>query len=134
MQLAAQFRNLERLGHVIDGPHARGFHGALNGSVLRENEHGRLRIGIANALEQFDAPQLRDSQVGQHDVHGNLVEYLQRLFCSGGHSRAQPGLGGDVPAKIANLILVVNDQHGDRRRAVEGLCRSCSARQVDSPF
>ena len=112
IQLAAKIGNVERLGDVVGGPHARSLHRAFNRAVLRENDHGSLRIELADALEKFQTSQLRDAQIGEYDVHRILVEYFERLLSGGSHPGTQAGIDHDLATKIPRGIFIVHDQDG----------------------
>jgi hypothetical protein len=88
IQLAAQFGDVKRFGDVIRGPQTRRLHRAFNRAVLRQHQHGRLRIGAAHALPQFQPADLRQAQVRDQNIHRHLIQDFQRLLRRRGCARA----------------------------------------------
>ena len=80
VELAAQLGNVKRLGDVIRRADARGFDRAFNRAVLREHHHRRLRMDLADALQQLEAAELRHAKIGHHDVDRRLLENFERFL------------------------------------------------------
>lgn len=110
VELPAKLGDVERLGDVIHGAHARGLHGALDRAVLRQDNHGRLRIHLPDKFKEFDSAQLRDAQIGDDDVHGILLKDFDGLFGGGRRSRLQSGIGNHVTAQISRGVLIIHNQ------------------------
>ena len=53
-------------------------HGSLDGAVSRDDDGADLGIDLANLSQQSMPVQLRNSQVGDHDVHRPAPDDLQR--------------------------------------------------------
>ncbi len=110
IELGAQLRHMKWLGDVIGRAKPGGFNGRLDRSVLRQHDDGNLRIIGADSLDEFKSPDLRNLQIGDHDVDGMLLEDFERLLGGRRHMNLQPRFGGHIPAKIPSGYFVVDNQ------------------------
>ena len=101
VEFASELGNVKRLCDVVGRAHARRLDGAFDRAVLRQDHDRRLRIQIANSLEQLDAAQFGDAQVGEDDVDRILIENFERFLGGGGGSSAQSRFGDYIAAQIA---------------------------------
>ena len=135
IELSAQFGNMKRFRHVIGGAHPRGFDGALDRAVLRQNHHGGLRIDFADMLQEFQPAHLRDAQVRDHNVDRILFEDFECFLGGGGRPRVQAGVDDHVAAQIPRRVFVLNNQDADREGTVHRYRRFCSGcAHAGSPF
>ncbi len=116
VDLAAQLRNVKRLGDVIRRAQPRRFHRAFDGPVLRQHQHRGLRKILPHPFQQLQPAHLWHAQVRNQNFHRPLVQDFQRLL--GGRSRpgSQPGIVNHVAAQISRRVLIINNQNGRRRR------------------
>ncbi len=123
VQLAAQLVDVEWFRHVVGSAQPCGLHGRFNRAVLRQHQHRHLRIGSPHALEEFNAPQRRHFQVGEHNVYRVLLQDFEGLLGGGRRAHKQTGFTRHVRAQISCRGFVVHNQDAadGRRRFARGI-------------
>src|SRR5581483_5817574 len=54
----------------------------------------------------------RNTQIGDYNIHRVLIQNVEGLLRSGCGARIQAGIADHIAAKIADRILVVNNENG----------------------
>ena len=108
-----QRRHAQGLGQVVEGALGEGFFALARFVESRHQHHGHMGILLGDAIEQFEAPHLGHSDVGDHHRHGVGSQPLQRGESVGCREDLQGGIsflhrffeGGE------KLRVVVHDEN-----------------------
>ena len=70
LKAGAQLFQAKRFGDVVHGSHPGGLHCGVDGSVLRQHDHGHVWKQPRDALQQFQPAGPGQPQIGQQNIHG----------------------------------------------------------------
>ena len=109
-----EFFVVDRLGDVVVGSGLHGGHGGLHGSKRGNHDHRRLRIQLANLLQQIHPGDAGHLQIGDQQRWNVLLHAPQRIIAVGGG-------GGGVASFLelqlgdaAKAFVVVHHKYGLR--------------------
>ncbi len=89
----------EELDEVVLGATLHRLHRALHRGVARDDDHGRVEAGLANAVQEREAVHRRHAEVGDHHVPRFLGQELER---------------GDGIADVSHLVALERELVGER--------------------
>ncbi len=72
------FRQLARLGNVVEGPQAHGLDGGLHAGMAGHHDRLGIRRGLFELLQYLHAGHSRHAQVEDGGIEGTLLQNLQR--------------------------------------------------------
>jgi hypothetical protein len=108
---AQQLGQRERLLHEIEGPEARRLHGGLHRAMAGKHDHREAQLlRIRPLAQQRDAVGVRHPDVEQHEVRLLARTRSARLGRVGGHLHLVTLVAEDLPQRLADVRLVVDDE------------------------
>ena len=102
---------LERLLEVVRRACLHRLDGALHLAVARDDDHDDLGVTALEHLEHVHPVAVRQPEVEQDDVRGDVVRHLEAFLARRGAMHLDdPVLREHAPAERPNVPLVVDDQ------------------------
>jgi hypothetical protein len=112
----AKIIDVKWLGNVIDGAHARGGYGRVDGPVLREHQNGDLRIHFVNLFQKIEAARGGQDQVRDDDIDGVSFQPPECFLHRAGHDRFHATGFRHVRAEFPRSLFVFHNEHAYRNR------------------
>src|ERR1700730_5511466 len=110
IQLGAQLFDVKRLGNIVRCSEPRRLNRRFDRAVLGEHDDRYVRIALANLLDQFQASDLWDFQIRDHDVDGVLVQDIERLLVVFGGVNVKPRFKCHIVAEVPRGDFIVYNQ------------------------